>query len=219
MSAIWNASNYDSERRRLIPCFDDFYGSVGELIARHYSTVPRMLDLGAGTGIVSASVVARVSVDQLTLLDQSAAMLERAATRLVRWHPELVVQELCEPLPSGPFDVVVSALAIHHLRHDEQRELYARIFEALASGGMFIHAEQVNARSARLCGVFEAIHLDVARNLGSSETEIHAAIERMKQDRCTTVTEHLAWLTDAGYDDIECFYRSFRFAVFGGWKP
>ena len=115
MSTVWNALTYDLERLRLVPCFDEFYGTAAELIARCRPSNPSVLDLGAGTGILSAAIVDRVAIGWLTLLDASAKMLERAATRLARCHPEIVVQPLTAELPSGPYEAVVSALAIHHL--------------------------------------------------------------------------------------------------------
>ena len=219
MSTVWNAATYDPERRRLVPCFDDFYGSVAELIARCCPPSPRILDLGAGTGILSSAIMERVGTGQLTLLDASTEMLERATARLVQWQPRIIVQPLTAPLPSGPFEAVVSALAIHHFNDEEKRCLYARILNVLSSGGMFINAEQVIGASSRLQKLFEAVHLDGARNLGSSEAEIKAAVERMGYDQCSTVADQIVWLKQAGYEDAECFYRSFRFAVFGGWKP
>src|SRR5207237_742954 len=99
----------------LIPCFDEFYGTVVELVARFCPASPRILDLGAGTGILSSVVVQRIENAKLCLLDASAEMLQRAATRLAPWRPEILVQPLTTNLPAGPFDAVISALAIHHL--------------------------------------------------------------------------------------------------------
>ena len=113
---------------------------------------------------------------------------------------------------------MVSALAIHHLTDADKRQLYARIFNVLAPAGIFINAEQVSGRSDRLQRLFEATHLERARALGSSESEIEGALERMSYDRCATVADQLEWLDQVGFKDVECFFRSFRFAVFGGWK-
>ncbi len=219
MSTVWNAATYDSERRRLVPCFDEFYGTAAELVARSFPSAPRVLDLGAGTGILSAAIIDRVAIGRLTLLDASADMLQRAAVRLARCHPEVVVQPLTAVLPSGPFDAVVSALAIHHLSDEEKRALYTGVFSVLCPGGVFINAEQIVGKSTRLQGLFEATHLDAARRLGSSDAEIDRAIERMRYDRCATVADQIEWLEQAGFEDADCFFRSFRFAVFGGWRP
>ena len=57
------------ERRRLIPCFDEFYGTLGEIFARFCTDSLRIFDLGAGAGILSAAILARVPSAQLHLLD------------------------------------------------------------------------------------------------------------------------------------------------------
>lgn len=219
MGTIWNAESYDSERRRLVPCFDAFYGTVAELVARSCPLSPRILDLGAGTGILSVAIVERVGEARLHLLDASQEMLRRAAGRLARWRPKVIVRSLTEDLPKGPFDAVVSALSIHHLADDQKRDLYARIVGVLSPGGIFVNAEQVAGSSRRLQGLFETTHLDDARRLGSSEAEIEGAIRRMRHDQCATVADQIAWLSEVGFEDVDCFFRSFRFAVFGGWRP
>jgi tRNA (cmo5U34)-methyltransferase len=43
--------------------------------------------------------------------------------------------------------------------------------------------------------------------------------QRMQADRCAPLEQQLTWLEQAGYEDVDCVYRSFRFAVCGGWKP
>lgn len=219
MSTIWNASTYDTERRRLIHCFDEFYGTVGELVARFCPASPRILDLGAGTGILSAAIADRAPTAQLHLLDASSEMLQQAANRLSGRQSRMFIQPLDADLPPGPFDAIVSALAIHHLNDADKRGLFSRILSALAPGGIFLNAEQVSGSSPRLQSLFESVHLDRARALGSSEPEIAGAIQRMSYDQCATVADQVAWLTELGFDDAECFFRSFRFAVFGAWRP
>ncbi len=219
MSNIWNASTYDTERRRLIHCFDEFYGTVGELVARYCPDSPRVLDLGAGTGILSAAVAERTPTARLHLLDASADMLEQAAKRLAGLQPRMLVQPLEADLPPGPFDAVVSALAIHHLDDAGKRGLYSRILSALAPGGIFLNAEQVSGGSPRLQNLFESVHIDRARALGSSDAEIAGAVQRMSYDQCATAGDQVHWLQELGFEDADCFFRSFRFAVFGGWKP
>ena len=47
------AQEYDGNRRKFIPCFDDFYESTTKLIVANIDTPRRVLDLGAGTGLLS----------------------------------------------------------------------------------------------------------------------------------------------------------------------
>jgi tRNA (cmo5U34)-methyltransferase len=196
-----------------------FYRTAAELAARSCPDSPRILDLGAGTGILSAALVERIHSPRLHLLDASTQMLQRASARLASFRPELYIQALTEALPLGPFDAIVSALAIHHLSDGDKQLLYGRIHDALAPGGMFVNAEQVSGQSPRLQKLFEALHFDTTRALGSSEAEIQAAIERMSFDKCATAAAQMRWLEELGFEDVECFFRWFRFAVFAGWKP
>ena len=50
----------------------------------------------------------------------------------------LQVADLRDPLPAGPFDLVVSALAVHHLDGPEKATLFARVAGALRPGGRFV---------------------------------------------------------------------------------
>lgn len=223
MSSVWNAATYDQARRRLVPCFDAFYGTAAELVARTVplssaTAAPRVLDLGAGTGLLSEQILARVPAARPTLLDGSADMLARAASRLSVHAPELVVADFSAPLPAGPFDAVVSALAIHHLDDAAKRDLFARIHAVLTPGGVFVNAEQIQGRDAAEQAVFESAHLDGARALGSSEIEIAEAVDRMKIDRCAPLDAQLRWLAEAGFSRAGAYFHWFRFAVYAGWK-
>lgn len=61
------AKEYDSERRALIPCFDDFYGIAIDCIDFKGDN-PKVLDLGAGTGILSQFLLENIQMQKLFLL-------------------------------------------------------------------------------------------------------------------------------------------------------
>ena len=98
-------------------------------------TASSVLDLGTGTGETLAAVLARHPGATAVGVDRSDAMLGAARQRLAGASPELRVAELSDRRPRGPFDLVVSALAIHHLEGPEKAELFARIAGVLRPGG------------------------------------------------------------------------------------
>lgn len=218
MSELWDAETYDAARRRFVPCFDEFYGAVVELVTRTAPAHPSILDLGAGTGILAGLLAEQVAPASIHLVDSSAEMLARAEHRLLPWQPAATVQSLTDPLPGGPFGAVVSALAIHHLSDGEKRDLFARVLEVLEPGGIFVNAEQVLGDTPWEQKLYEEVHLGRARALGSAEEEIAAARERMTHDRCATIPAQVDWLCELGFEHAGCFYHSFRFAVYAGWK-
>jgi tRNA (cmo5U34)-methyltransferase len=128
------------------------------------------------------------------------------------------VGDMADTLPDGPFDAVVSALAIHHLPDADKRVLLGRVHDVLRPDGGFINAEQVAAPSPELTAVYTARWIADCRALGASETEIDGAAERMRLDRCNDVESQLRWLRDAGFCSVDCVYKAWRFAVVVGHR-
>jgi tRNA (cmo5U34)-methyltransferase len=159
------AAGYDVLRRRLIPPFDRFYGSAVDALALARRPVRRVLDLGAGTGILSLRVAAAYPGAELVLVDGAPAMLEEARGKLAG-TVTLHVADLRDPLPGDSFDAVVSALAIHHLQDADKRDLYARAHDALAPGGVFVNAEQVAGSTPLLRGRRSAGRSDADHRAG-----------------------------------------------------
>jgi tRNA (cmo5U34)-methyltransferase len=207
-----HAEGYDAERRRLLPCFDAFYAAAIDALELCERPLRRVLDLGAGTGLLAGAVAQAHPAAQLTLLDGAAAMLAQARARLGD-GAGYVVADLGDALPEGRWDAVVSALAIHHLDDPGKRALFARVRAALAAGGVFVNAEQVAGESPWLDAVYVERHERAARALGATDTEWTAAAQRMSHDRCATVEDQLAWLREAGFADAGCLWRDGRFAV------
>lgn len=219
MSKIWNAAKYDLSRRRLIPCYDLFYNTAAELAALSVKVqLPVILDIGAGTGLLSEFIMQKVEAASLYLLDESPDMLAKAQQRLVRYDPKIFIQPMTEPLPDVSFHAVISSLAIHHLVDEEKIDLFKRIHQSLAPGGVFINAEQILGSSEWHQQLYEDMHLNGARALGSDEEEIRAAQGRMTYDRCATLSDQISWLKEIGFQNADSFFHSFRFAVYAGWK-
>ena len=212
-----HAPGYDHERRRIVPCFEQFYGTAVTLLSLRPGPIERVLDLGTGTGLLAGEVLARHPDVQLVVLDGSAQMLEQARRRLPS-STETVLADLRAPLPDGPFDAVVSSLAIHHLEHDEQRDLYARIAQVLRPGGAFVNAEHVAGPTAWLEDAYRRLWKEAASAAGASGEELEAANERMLLNRCAPAGELLRWIDAAGLRDGDCFFKQLHFAVIAGWR-
>jgi tRNA (cmo5U34)-methyltransferase len=213
-----HAEEYTALRRRLVYAYDDFYGAAVEAVCAQPVVVRRVLDLGAGTGLLSAALLAALPGLELELLDASEPMLAEARRRMGGAVAAVHVADMTEPLPAGPYDAIVSALAIHHLEHPEQRRLLARVHEALGPGGVFVNAEQLAAPVSGLDRAYEEEWAKRCRELGATEAELDAARERMQHDRCADLQSQLQWLREAGFSSADCVYKSWRQGVVVGWK-
>ena len=130
-----------------------------------------------------------------------------------------MVADLVDPLPAGPFDVVASALAIHHLPDAGKADLCARVLDVLAPGGVFVNAEQVAGPTPRLDATYRERWERHTRALGADDAMLAAAAERMSIDLPASVEAQVEMLRTAGFADVDAFFRSWRFAVFAGWRP
>lgn len=211
-----HAAQYTALRRRLVPDFDAFYGIAVDALAPVRPAW--VLDLGAGTGLLSAHVLAAYPDSRVDLLDASQEMLAEAYERLGDAVAAVHVSDLAAPLPAGPYDAVVSALAIHHVCDADKRALMAHVHDALVPGGVFVNAEQVSAPTPALNHVYTARWIADCRALGATEAEIDDAHERMRHDRCADVESQLTWLRGAGFDSADCLYKRWRFAVLAAYK-
>jgi tRNA (cmo5U34)-methyltransferase len=209
-----HAPEYTALRRRLIPGYDKFYGTAVEALRPlAEGGVRRVLDLGAGTGLMTAHVAQAFPEARFELLDGSDAMLTEATQTLGQLVSAVHVADMNGPLPPGPFDAVISALAIHHLEHPDKQDLYGRIFAVLRPGGMFVNAEQVAGPTAELSDLYDERWAADCLALGASQAEVAAAFERRKHDRCAPVGIQLTWLREAGFMWADCYYKDFGLAV------
>ena len=213
---IAGAADYDAPRRRLVPCFDASYGAAP---AAAGPAPGRVLDLGAGTGLLGRVLLAAHPRARFVLVDGAAPMLERAASRSAPpWRPS-TCRTSTAALPSGRSAPSSAALAVHHLDDAAKADLCARAFDVAAA------RRRLGQRRAGRRGDDPADDAALraataeSRALGASDAEWAAAEARMAHDRCSPVAPQLAWLRDAGYEDVACTFRSGRFAVMTGRRP
>ena len=214
-----HAHEYHEQRRRIVPCFDSFYGTAVDLLGLRGGQVGRVLDLGAGTGLMSRAVLSRYPGAEVVLIDGAPEMIDRARAVLAGARATFVVADLRAELPPGPFDAVVSALAIHHLDHEDNRALLRRVVEVLRPDGAYVNAEHVAGRTPWLESTYRRLWRGACQAAGASEEEIAAAEDRMRMDRSIDVATQLGWMTDAGLADCDCFFKELHFAVLAGWRP
>jgi tRNA (cmo5U34)-methyltransferase len=135
----WDPDLYLRIIREEIPRFDELEDEVAA--ATSGIEARAVLELGVGTGETARRVRALHPKASWTGIDASGAMLGRARQTLP--DADLRESRLEDPLPSGPFDLVVSALAVHHLPPDAKRDLFSRVADVLHPGGVFVLGDVV----------------------------------------------------------------------------
>lgn len=209
------AAEYDGNRRKFIPCYDDYYRSTTDFIARTLAAKPRLIfDLGSGTGLLASFWFPHFPDARYVLVDVAEGMLEVARKRFAG-VPNVAFEaaDYAERLPQGNPDAIISALSIHHLEHEKKRLLFKAVHGSLANGGVFVNYDQFCSEDASLNEKIERYWTDGIKASGISETEYSRWLERKKLDRECSVLQEIAWLKDAGFKTVDCVYCMGKFGV------
>jgi tRNA (cmo5U34)-methyltransferase len=178
-------------------------------------TPGRILDIGTGPGLLAAMLLDRFPSATAIGLDVSEPMREIATARMADYGDRFrfVLGDFVEgELPAdGPFDLAVSSRAIHHIPRQLKQRLYAAVFKVLAPGGAFFNLDSV-APGEGLADVFREAN---ARLVGRPTREGQHHPPGHYYD---PVPDHLAFLRQAGFSHVDCFWKRLGTALVGGFK-
>jgi len=159
--------------RSEVPAYDRLQDVVAQAtIGRGARSI---LDLGVGTGVTSERVLTEHRGARLVGVDESSAMLDHARRALPA--ADLRAARLEDPLPQGPFDLVVSALAVHHLDGPGKADLFRRVASVVVRGGCFVVGDVI-----------------VPEDPADAVTPIDG-----EYDKPSSAAEQLRWLCEAGF--------------------
>jgi tRNA (cmo5U34)-methyltransferase len=137
----WDPETYLALMAEEIP---DYPRLQAEVVAAATTGAPRsILDLGVGSELTARRVLEAIPEARLFGVDASSEMLSAAEANFDSKLTELRLGRLEDPLPNGPFDLVMSTLAIHHLDGTGKADLFARIAGVLNPGGRFVLGDLV----------------------------------------------------------------------------
>lgn len=219
--------------RGAMPFADTHIELITRIARSWHPGLSSILDLGCGDGLLGRALLDAFPHAAVTFLDFSDPMLE-ALKEKVRQDErvKIVRSDFTSPeWKSGfgtRFDLVVSGLAIHHQLDARKKELYAEIFELLSPGGIFLHLEHVASATPRVKSLFDEYFVDRLFRYHSSgknalKREEVAAKYYNRADKVENilvpVESQCEWLRRIGFEDVDCFFKTFEIALFGGRRP
>jgi SAM-dependent methyltransferase len=192
--------------------------------------------MGCGDGFLGAVLLERFPDASGVFVDFSEPMLDAARERLSPFGKRCQIRAADLSRPDWKdslqapehFDVVISGFAIHHLLDERKRALYSEVLELLSPGGFFLNVEHVSSPTTWLVNVFDELLIDSflehQRSTGHDVTREQVAEQYVhrpdKQENVLApVEEQCAWLRRLGFEDVDCYFKLFELAVFGGRRP
>ena len=222
--------------RGAIPLAQEQIGVMMSILKSREQPIESFLDLGCGDGILGAAVVGEYPFARGVLVDFSEPMLEQAREQLSEYAGQLAFENLDYGDPAwvtrmqayGPFDAVVSGYSIHHQPDERKRGVYTEIFALLKPGGWFVNIEHVSSEAQLNIDLFENHYVSAryaiekqnggVRSFGEIAEEYETRPDKAA-NILAPVELQCEWLREIGYEEVDCYFRIYELAVFGGRKP
>jgi tRNA (cmo5U34)-methyltransferase len=220
--------------RGAIPLAETQIEIMLKIISIWNPNIKKVIDLGCGDGILGKAIMSGFSSIELYCIDFSEAMLDEAkknfqSTDLVYFvNADFSLTDWKYSLEnSDGFDLIVSGFSIHHQNNDRKKEIYQEIYDLLNPGGIFLNLEHVLSATKEVEVIFDDYFVD---SLYSYHSKSNPEIERdvvakkhynrpdKEENILATLESQCDWLREIGYKDVDCFFKIFELALFGGRK-
>jgi tRNA (cmo5U34)-methyltransferase len=215
------SSDYDARTVKIVPRYEEMLEALVSCIVTNESKKIRAIDVGCGTGALSEKLLERYPNAELTCLDMTESMLNIAKERMKdRGNVRYILSDLNDFEFDGPYDLVMSSLALHHIASaEDKRSIYQRIYDALDPRGSFYNADIVIGSDDEMQELYmKRWRAFVSQSFPQQEVDRVVPHHHHEGDSPAKLVDHLRWLTEVGFRNVEIVWKNFNFAVYGGRK-
>lgn len=192
----------------------------------------RILDLGCGDGILGRMLLDECPTAHIIFADFSEPMLDKLRNKIgINKHARIINIDFSTSAWTNEinikksFDIIVSGFAIHHQPDDRKRELYTEVYGLLNRGGLFLNLDQVSSATPSISEIFDSFFLNHIQlfhtncDPNATMNEIEKAYYQDKKENIPAPVEtQCQWLRNTGFQEVDCFFKTFELALFGGRK-
>lgn len=183
----------------------------------------RLLDVGCGAGNYTLKLLERLPLEEITLVDLSLPMLDRAQERIGRQTGAAIhalqgdIRQL--ELPGEHYDVITAAAVLHHLRTDtEWHDVFAKFHASLRPGGSLWISDLVEHSLPRVQTLMWNRYGDYLTGLGGSEYRQKVFDYVGREDTPRPLVFQLELLRKVGFATVDVLHKNSVFAAFGAQK-
>ena len=196
---------------------------IAEAAAATTPHATRLLDVGCGAGNYTLKLLGRLPRLDVTLIDLSGPMLERAGqrTKAAGASSVRVLQEDIRDaaIGTGTFDVIVAAAVLHHLRSDDEwRAVFGKLFNALAPGGSLWIFDLVDCEIPSVRAETWRRYAEYLESFKGAEYREQVLTYVEKEDTPRSLTYQLDLLRATGFSAIDILHKHGCFAAFGALR-
>ncbi|MDA3894253.1 MAG: class I SAM-dependent methyltransferase [Salinivirgaceae bacterium] len=214
------ASEYDEFMLKCIPNYSEMTEYLVNNLPFNTNEELAICDLGSGTGNVTVLLDKTFPNAKINCVDISPMMIDMAKAKLNNESITYEIADFYEYEFSQKYDIITSSLALHHLVTDDDKKMfYKKIYSALNEGGIFYNADVVIAASETTETNIMELWKQWLRRYHSEDDLMEMVINRYyEEDRPTTIANHLNWMQEIGFIEVDVIWRKAKAAVFGGGR-
>ena len=196
-----------------------------------------VLEICCGEGLLTSALLAHLPDGRVLAYDGSDSML--AATRERAGDTDRLVTRKIDIAErdwrrfEAPLRAAVSSLAVHHLDGPGKQGLFADLHVALAPGGVFVLADVIQPATAAGSAIAADLWDQEVKDRALSLDGDLKGFEAFKRadwnhfrhevldpiDKPSTVVEHLDWLRDAGFVDVDLHWMTAGQMILSAVRP
>ncbi len=182
-----------------------------------------LLDIGCGAGNYSLKLLQLLPGMDVTLVDLSQPMLDRACERVSQETVGSVVARQADVrdlvLAEGQFDVIVAAAVLHHLREEAEWEaVFAKLYRGLKPGGSFWVSDMIQHSTPHIQAMMWQRYGDYLANLKDEAYRDHVFAYVEQEDSPRPLLFQIDLLRQVGFQQVEILHKNSNFAAFGAIK-
>ena len=206
------ADDYESLMVRLVPYYREQSKIISDLLPTK-DRAYRVLDLGCGNGILSEMVFRKLPNSYVVGLDLTLGMLNAFEKKLSGYAGkfELRQADYRSDDIGKEYDIVIAGLTLHHLTWEERENFYRTIYSALNQSGLFI-SQDIIIDEDPMVAENQYAHWKAFMKSQGEDPEFWYSKHREK-DHPVTLSDHFAWLKQAGFSKVTCQWRYCNFMI------
>jgi SAM-dependent methyltransferase len=213
------ASKYDSYIGLNMPFYRPAIEFLADAVVSHYpgKVVPRVVEIGVGSGNLGCATIPRLRVDHLCIIDHSGAFLRIAQrkfleaityplTTFMARRASFADEGWSDGIPENGADLALSSFTFDHIADSSLPKVYRDVHAILRPGGIFTIAEKCasgDKQSVSWSSYVRAIDIRTEHNrihgLKTEEEIVAWRHHNFHDDQMRPLSAHIRTLEKAGF--------------------
>ncbi|MDR2941218.1 MAG: class I SAM-dependent methyltransferase [Treponema sp.] len=213
------AKEFDEIILKLIPHYTEMIEALVLSIPFEKDKPINVIDLGCGTGTIGQKIKIAFPNSKISCLDIAENMIKMAQIKIGE-NIDYYINDFYDFDFDKKYDVIISSLALHHLANDEDKKMfYRKIYNALTDNGVFYNADVVLGSNSHIQDLYiKKWKTFMGKNVPLDEIENKWIVKYKTEDRPASLINHINWLKEIGYKNIDVVWKYYNYCVYGGYK-